>query len=119
MTGPERDPERGVEQQERRLGLADVIDRRCISALVTVVAEGRAANRHDRHDVVDAADGDDGVNVRKREFFFLDVLFVCRKQRDEVAEGRAIASSNELVCRLWVPPRMAASASTVVRTMLL
>ena len=33
--------------------------------------------------------------------------------------GSAMASSNELVCRLCVPPNTAASASTVVRTMLL
>ena len=33
--------------------------------------------------------------------------------------GRARASSNELVWRLWVPPNMAAIASTHVRTMLL
>ena len=33
--------------------------------------------------------------------------------------GSAIASSNEFVCRLCVPPSTAASASIVVRTMLL
>jgi len=33
--------------------------------------------------------------------------------------GRAIASSNELVCRDCVPPKTAAMASTVVLTMLL
>src|SRR5215212_10285560 len=32
--------------------------------------------------------------------------------------GRARASSNALVCRLWVPPRTAESAWTVVLTML-
>ena len=33
--------------------------------------------------------------------------------------GRAMASSNELVCRLWVPPITADMASMVVRMMLL
>jgi hypothetical protein len=32
--------------------------------------------------------------------------------------GSARASSKALVCRLWVPPRTAESAWTVVRTML-
>ena len=32
--------------------------------------------------------------------------------------GSAMASSNELVCRLWQPPSTAASASTAVRTTL-
>ena len=32
--------------------------------------------------------------------------------------GSAIASSIELVCRLWVPPSTPASASMAVRTML-
>ena len=33
--------------------------------------------------------------------------------------GSAIASSIELVCRLWVPPSTPASASMAVRTMLI
>ena len=39
--------------------------------------------------------------------------------RDEVSDGKAIASSKELVCKDWVPPNIAAIASTVVRTILL
>ena len=42
-----------------------------------------------------------------------------RAMRAAVSLGSAIASSNELVWRLCVPPSTAASASTVVRTMLL
>ena len=42
-----------------------------------------------------------------------------RAMRAANSLGSAIASSNELVWRLWVPPSTAASASTVVRTMLL
>mmetsp|Transcript_20884 Transcript_20884/g.39199 ORF Transcript_20884/g.39199 Transcript_20884/m.39199 type:complete len:222 (+) Transcript_20884:845-1510(+) len=37
----------------------------------------------------------------------------------ENSVGRPMASSNEFVWRLWVPPRVAARASTVVRTTLL
>ena len=42
-----------------------------------------------------------------------------RAMRIEAGVGNAIASSNELVCNDWVPPRTAANASTVVRMMLL
>lgn len=38
---------------------------------------------------------------------------------DDFLEGRASASSNELVCNDCVPPNTAAIASTVVRTTLL
>mmetsp|Transcript_8330 Transcript_8330/g.15727 ORF Transcript_8330/g.15727 Transcript_8330/m.15727 type:complete len:231 (-) Transcript_8330:631-1323(-) len=44
---------------------------------------------------------------------------VLRAMRDENSVGSPIASSKEFVCRLWVPPRVAARASTVVRTTLL
>jgi len=44
---------------------------------------------------------------------------VLRAMREENSDGSAIASSNELVCRLCVPPNTAAIASMVVRTMLL
>ena len=42
-----------------------------------------------------------------------------RATRAEASVGSAIASSKELVCRLCVPPKTAAMASIVVRTMLL
>ena len=42
-----------------------------------------------------------------------------RAMRAEKSVGRPSASSKALVCRLWVPPSTAASASTVVRTTLL
>src|SRR4029453_6205576 len=44
---------------------------------------------------------------------------VLRAIRAEKSVGSAIASSKLLVCRLCVPPSTAASASTVVRTILL
>jgi hypothetical protein len=44
---------------------------------------------------------------------------VFRATRADASVGSAIASSNEFVCRLWVPPKTAAIASIVVRTMLL
>ena len=47
------------------------------------------------------------------------MIWVLRAIRDEVSEGSAMASSNELVCSDWVPPKTAAMASIVVRTMLL
>ena len=39
--------------------------------------------------------------------------------RADAGLGSASASSKALVCRLWVPPRTAASASMVVRMTLL
>ncbi len=45
--------------------------------------------------------------------------WVLRAMRAEKSVGRPSASSNELVCRLWVPPSTAAIASTAVRTTLL
>ena len=42
-----------------------------------------------------------------------------RATRADASVGSAMASSNELVCRLCVPPKTAAMASTVVRMMLL
>ncbi len=42
-----------------------------------------------------------------------------RAIRAEKAVGRPIASSNEFVCKDWVPPRVAAKASMVVLIMLL
>ena len=45
--------------------------------------------------------------------------WVLRAMRALNSVGSAMASSNELVCRLWVPPNTAAMASIVVRTMLL
>ena len=42
-----------------------------------------------------------------------------RAMRAEKSVGSAIASSKLLVCSDWVPPSTAASASIVVRTMLL
>ena len=42
-----------------------------------------------------------------------------RAIRAEKSVGSEIASSNEFVCRLWVPPNTAASASIAVRTTLL
>ena len=42
-----------------------------------------------------------------------------RAMREEISVGSAMASSKELVCRLCVPPSTAASASIVVRTILL
>mmetsp|Transcript_15962 Transcript_15962/g.48750 ORF Transcript_15962/g.48750 Transcript_15962/m.48750 type:complete len:202 (-) Transcript_15962:784-1389(-) len=44
---------------------------------------------------------------------------VLRATRAESSVGKPTASSKELVCRLCVPPRVAASASIVVRTTLL
>ena len=44
---------------------------------------------------------------------------VLRATRADASVGSAMASSNELVCRLCVPPKTAAIASTVVRMMLL
>ena len=45
--------------------------------------------------------------------------WVFRAIRAEKSVGRARASSSELVCRLWVPPAVAAMASTMVRGTLL
>ena len=50
---------------------------------------------------------------------FCRMSWVLRAMRAENSVGSAIASSNELVCSDWVPPSTAASASYVVRTMLL
>jgi len=47
------------------------------------------------------------------------ISWVLRAIRAATAEGSASASSNELVCSDCVPPSTAASASIVVRTMLL
>jgi hypothetical protein len=45
--------------------------------------------------------------------------WVLRASLAEKTEGSARASSKEFVCNDWVPPKMAAMASTQVRTMLL
>ena len=47
------------------------------------------------------------------------IICVLRAIRAENSVGNAMASSNALVCRLCVPPRVAAIASTVVRMTLL
>ena len=47
------------------------------------------------------------------------ISWVLRAIRAEAGVGSASASSNELVCNDWVPPSTAASASNVVRMMLL
>ena len=47
------------------------------------------------------------------------ISWVLRAMRIEAGVGKANASSNELVCNDWVPPSTAASASIVVRMMLL
>ena len=45
--------------------------------------------------------------------------WVFRAMRAVSSVGRAMASSSELVCRLWVPPQTAAKASMAVRATLL
>ena len=47
------------------------------------------------------------------------INWVLRAIREDISEGKAIASSNELVCSDCVPPKTAAIASIVVRTTLL
>jgi hypothetical protein len=47
------------------------------------------------------------------------ISWVLRAMRAEKSVGRPSASSKLLVCRLCVPPRTAAMASTAVRTTLL
>ena len=47
------------------------------------------------------------------------ICWVRRAISTAFSEGRARASSIELVCRLWQPPRTPARASRAVRTMLI
>ena len=50
--------------------------------------------------------------------FVRDDLLGSQRDRAAFSVGSASASSMELVCRHWVPPRTPASASIAVRTML-
>ena len=58
-----------------------------------------------------------GVSVTPASWAMICCVRSARRADSTV--GRASASSRELVCRLWVPPRTAASACSVVLTTLL
>ena len=49
----------------------------------------------------------------------VSTICVLRAMRAENSVGSAIASSKALVCNDWVPPKVAANASIVVRITLL